>query len=421
MLDSAISGLEPARDDREHPRNGLERGLAQLEALGLIRPPHVLLAEYLDALTAEGVLDAATAEQVSAAYNRLRYSALFDDDPRTGEAIASLECVATRLAALSVEQRQQIAARVRERIPALLIEQPAETLFAPATPVPPSRTAHSSRQSRVDTASSEGTDRSAEFSDPHDPLAPGLSSQTRRRSLRPRVPLEMSAVAALATFFGGYFLRESVNKMAEIGDDAPFSSYGPNHLAIRDVWKEPKLWVEGVLARADEDARSKQFTKARLGLELALAYSPGDVAMLNDLAALYLAPDESGATNPQRALQLAEKSLELTRQPTVLDTAAEAHFQCGHIREAIALEDESLTRTFCPDEAQDIAFRKYRRKQLEKFQEAAQLRTAARASVSPSDRANRSDATEAAMGAPPEKRELKPGNSRIPTDPSKAG
>ena len=51
-------------------QTGLERGLAELETLGLIRPSNVLLAEYLRALTAEDVLDIATADQISAAYNR---------------------------------------------------------------------------------------------------------------------------------------------------------------------------------------------------------------------------------------------------------------------------------------------------------------------------------------------------------------
>ncbi len=46
---------------------GLEQGLAELETLGLVRPPSVLLAEYLNAMAAENLLDNATAKQVSAA------------------------------------------------------------------------------------------------------------------------------------------------------------------------------------------------------------------------------------------------------------------------------------------------------------------------------------------------------------------
>ena len=90
-------------------RSGLERGLAELAALGLVRPANVLLSEYLSALTAEDLLDVATAERVSAAYNRARYSAAADDYPDLREAVTSLNRVAQRLAALSPHDRQQIA------------------------------------------------------------------------------------------------------------------------------------------------------------------------------------------------------------------------------------------------------------------------------------------------------------------------
>jgi hypothetical protein len=88
-----------------------------------------------------------------------------------------------------------------------------------------------------------------------------------------------------------------------------------------------------------------------------------------------LTADEAGTTNPKRALELAEQALECSRLPAILDTAAEAQFQCGNLREAIRLEGESLTKAF--DSGEDNSdFRTYREKQLKKFQDANEIRTA---------------------------------------------
>ncbi len=129
-------------------------------------------------------------------------------------------------------------------------------------------------------------------------------------------------------------------------------------------------------ARGDQDAQARHFQKARLELELVHAYVPKDAAVLNDLAALYLTRDETGRTDPKRALELIERALKITRQPTILDTAAEAHFQCGHIDEAIRLERESLSKEFAWSDASAGPFRQYRQQQLQRFREAEPVRTA---------------------------------------------
>ncbi len=98
-------------------QSGLERGLAALAQFGLVRPANVLLTEYLAALTAEDVLEAAAAARLSTVCNRVRYSAVGDHDPELQDAVATLESVATRLTAMSADERRQIARRVRERLP----------------------------------------------------------------------------------------------------------------------------------------------------------------------------------------------------------------------------------------------------------------------------------------------------------------
>jgi hypothetical protein len=302
-------------------QNRLGQALTQLETLGLRRPANVLLAEYLSALTAEGVLDVATAEQVCAAFNGVRYSSVPVDDAQLSEAIASLEQVGARFAAMTPEERQQLAERVCG-----LVQLPAIA-----------QQNHIGPRNQIDCEAGEGAGSPPEFSDQLDRFVSSSPPANRRRSPLPRVSLQLCGLAVLATFFGGYFFREAINKRAGAGDD---------------------------------------FSNARV-LELVVAYAPDNPMALNDLAALYLIPDERGGTSrPLRALDLAERALDFSREPLILDTAAEAQFQCGNIREAIRLEQESLIEAFEDGEGQFSALQNYRKKQLQKFRDAGQVRSA---------------------------------------------
>jgi hypothetical protein len=298
-------------------QNRLWQALTQLETLGLLRPANVLLAEYLSALTAEGVLDVATAEQVCAAFNSARYSSVPVDDAHLSEAIASLERVGARLAAMTPEDRQQLAERVCS-----LVQLPA---VAQQNQI--------GRRNQIDCEAGEGAGSPPEFSDQLDRLVSCSPPANRRRSPLPRVSLQLCALAVLATFFGGYFFREAINKSAGAGDD----------LNVRV-------------------------------LERVVAYAPDNPTALNDLASLYL--ERGGTSRPLRALDLAERALDFSREPLILDTAAEAQFQCGHIREAIRLELESLIETCEDGEGQFSELQNYRKKQLQKFRDADQVHNA---------------------------------------------
>jgi hypothetical protein len=395
-------------------RVGFEQALAELETLGLVRPANVLLAEYLAALRAEGVLDDAAAVQVSAAYNRVCYSAVADDDPQVQAAVASLSRAADAMIAMSAENRRRLARRVEDRLPALATE-PAldrDTEFqedARSTPVPPTRRIPGSKSSRLRSAADQCSVSASEFSDPLDPCFSPVPSTQGQRPFSRRVPLELSAVAVLAAFFGGYFFRDVANQTVSRGEEV--ETFGPNHLTIRDAWKDCRLWTDGVRSRADEEAQSGQPAKARLALELLVAYDPKNPSVLNDLARLYLTPDESGSSNPRRALTLSQEALKFTRVPTVLETAAEAHFQCGDVREAIHLEEESLTRS--SQLGVDPEFRQHLQKQLQRFQEAEPIRTAARAASTPNPpgRPSREETAEAGLKSPIENGQLRSARS----------
>ncbi len=389
---------------------GLELELAELQAFGLVRPSNVLLAEYLKALTAEGVLDAATAEQVSAAYNRVHYSAVSDDDPQVREAIAALERVADRVAAMTSHDRKELARRLANRLPAApaepLLERDTEFLLEGCeTPLPPTRATRkrdrkqATEQHKFVATSGELSTTASRSPATRDPLAAPTLTASCRRTLLPRVSLAFAILAALATFFGGYFFHETGNATAEVRD-VPLPAHGPAHRAIHNVWQDAKLWLDGLRSRSEEAARSQQYAKARLALELMLAYAPDNPSVLNDLATIHLKPNAEGGRDPKRALELIQRALELNREPAILDTAAEAHFQCGNVGEAIRLEGESMANAFEPDDEND-EFRTFRLKQLQKFQDAAQIRTAEGTPASPKETATvESSSAKAGTDAP---------------------
>jgi len=341
---SILESTQSARSSAQVPRSRFEHALAELEALGLVRPANVLLAEYLRALTAEQVLDAGTAEQVAAAYNRVRYSAACDNDPQVREAVAALNRIAERLAGMSPQDRQQLAQRVRGRIKSLAaettLERDTEQLIdASNTPIAPTRQTQTVGENRAATTSVEAALRAAALAESTDSFVESSPASARRRSSLAKVSGEVAAVVALVMFFGGYFCRESLNKMSAFGDEDPSSSDAAP-VSARDAWKNRDLWLAGVHFRAEQEARAQRYEKARLAYELLLTYLPDNVNALNNLASVYLTPNEAGVSDPKRALQLTQRALAMTRVPAVLDTAAEAQFRCGNIRVAIRLEGE---------------------------------------------------------------------------------
>jgi hypothetical protein len=373
--------------------NALDARLARLASLGLRRPGNVLLAEYLAALATERILDDDAVSQVSAAYNRLRYAPAADDDPQLAPAVAALETVARRLAELTAPERADLIRRVSARLPA----QPADGAAIDAdvmagdaldrdtvcladarTPVPPTRSSAAARDGHfVAVAQPRSTGRTQPAEAIDDPAPP-----KRSRAGRPRLSVELLALVALITFFSGYFSRELTNKAIDTAGDIDTPNAAGPTLA-RDAWKQRDLWGYCVRERAAEDARTKNYGKARLALELALADAPQDSAVLNDLAALYLLPDADGHTDAARALELIERALASTRQATILDTAAAAHFCCGHVGEAIRLEKESLACGQQLGETMTADFRERCRQQLERYQAAAQAETGTQAASPP--------------------------------------
>jgi tetratricopeptide (TPR) repeat protein len=325
--------------------NALDRALLELESLGLARPTNILLAEYLIALSAEGLVDAPAAAEISAAYNRVRYAAVPGEDDQVRAAAASLEQVAAHLRALPAEEREQLAQRILKRLPepvdAAAAEKSAESARQPSsTPSPPaSRPVPVASRPAPSTPLPTLTDDANDFAGGV-PFVTASPKSGQSRWLRPWATVEVFGLCCLATFFCGYFFREA--------SQVAFAKTAEGEHR-RDVWVSPEAWVETIRARGNDELGAQHYRNARLALELALACSDDESSethadTLNALAWSYLFPDQNGAKDPPRALELATKALAIRRQADYIDTAAEAHYQLGNPSEAVRLEREALVR-----------------------------------------------------------------------------
>src|SRR5580692_4205670 len=93
--------------------NALEMRLSELAAFGLGRPANVLFSEYVTVLVARGVIDAATAEQLSIGFYAARYGDPTSEDVGVRETLVRLEDVTSRLAAMLVEARLELSEQVQ--------------------------------------------------------------------------------------------------------------------------------------------------------------------------------------------------------------------------------------------------------------------------------------------------------------------
>jgi tetratricopeptide (TPR) repeat protein len=350
--------------------NALDRALLELESLGLARPTNILLAEYLIALSAEGLLDATAVADISAAYNRVRYAAVPGEDDQTRAAAAPIEQIAVRLRDLPAEQREQLAQRIFKRLPeevdVAATEKSTESSGQPSSPP-------SSLGSRpVPVASWPAPSTLAPTDDVSGfpggvPVVTASPKSATSRWSRPWTTVEGFGLCCLATFFCGYFLREA--------SQVAFAKTSEASERRRDVWVSPEAWVATIQARGIDELGVQHYRTARLALELALACSDDESSdhhaeTLNALAWSYLFPDQNGAKDPPRALELVTKALAIRRRPGYIDTAAEAHYQLGNPMEAVRLEREALVRAQRLPPWRQLQLTNELKTQLLKFQNA---------------------------------------------------
>lgn len=87
--------------------------------------------------------------------------------------------------------------------------------------------------------------------------------------------------------------------------------------------------------------------------------------VLNNLAWLLVTAPDKGLRDPERALILAKKAVELEMSPIYLDTLAEAYYVNGHIQKAI----ETIRKAISLSKGTDPYFKKQLKKFMESYQD----------------------------------------------------
>jgi tetratricopeptide (TPR) repeat protein len=107
----------------------------------------------------------------------------------------------------------------------------------------------------------------------------------------------------------------------------------------------------------------KNYLQTIQAYEHAIQLSPNNAHVLNNLAWLYATCEDSAFKNPKKALDLARRATELSREPYVMDTLAESYYANNDIENALAAANQAL--------AAAVDNRTYYLQQVEKFQAAA--------------------------------------------------
>jgi hypothetical protein len=314
--------------------NELARCLADLEKLGLGRPANASIAEYLQALTAERVIDSETSALVCAPYQRLQYGSGDADAVDVRQASERLRNAVVAIGQTSDQARGLIAARIQKR---LLISSAEGT-------APPNENETESTDFGVHFERSEGasSDEAGDLPSSADDHTPEPKNSGRRGQIRINsIPLETVALAAVGLVVGGYILRGGTEQAITSGK-ADASGSKRAKVAAADVWKHEDYWAANLKRRALTEAASKRERSARLAYELLISEMPKDPDGLNDLAWLYLTSEDQSLRNPQRGLELALRAVAVSRAPAILDTAAEARYQTGDADAAVKLELEAI-------------------------------------------------------------------------------
>jgi len=354
--------------------NALEMRLSELAAFGLGRPANVLFSEYVTVLVARGVIDAATAEQLSIGFYAARYGDPNSEDVGVRETIVRLEDVTSRLAAMPVDARLELSEQVQRDLRTISENVARSTTSkVPTTPEPaweaPPRAAADGLW--------DAEPRSNEFADEGPFLSVAVHSADSNPRRGRRVSLQ--TVAAVGLFVAGYASSGQVEKFIQRNG----KEVSPEQ-AARETPKvvESQPPKETLLRNwAVTEARLQQDQKASLAYELLLAYQPEDALTLNNLAWLYLTTNDPAVHNSQRGLELATHAISLRRSAEFLDTAAEGHFQAGNPQEAVTLEKEALQETQENAPFQQ-ALESTLQRTLQKFEAACKPRPPAAASSS---------------------------------------
>lgn len=133
-------------------------------------------------------------------------------------------------------------------------------------------------------------------------------------------------------------------------------------LVHRQIEKDPEN-PELHLMLADMYQGTGDLSKSVRAYQQTISLDPDNARALNNLSWLYATSGDPDYFRPEKALELARRAADLSRQAYILDTLAESYYVNGKYEKAVEAGREALSKT-----ADD---RGYYRRQLKKFKTAA--------------------------------------------------
>ena len=341
--------------DQKTASEALQAPLRRLEEAGLPRPPSLTLEQYLERLVSAGALSPGAVRRYLTIYQDVRYGSREAPPEQVEWACEALLGELARLVDLDDDALQGIRAKIaptRAVGPAIASRSTGPRI--PINPPPPP-------------LDDGGPGAPAPSLPGRQPEPPG------RRSLRQRLPsarsLTLVATALLvwsvAMLGVGYWQSPRIKALVKrvSGSKKKPATVKATPRQLLDHLRK------GVEAKPD-DLNSwrkyasyafhiEQYADAIIGYHHIITRKPRDHESLNNLAWLYCTARDPGARDRVQALALAERAYAIDKAPHIADTLAEACWQNGRYRRAVALEEDALRRSSRRKE--------FFRKQLEKF------------------------------------------------------
>ncbi len=368
----------PSRSGPPPKQAGVSRLKERIDAFAdfnLPRPHFLSIGEYLDRLVETDVLNSAEAAAVRLVYYRRRYAkqpptarcepnaALVarpapetPEEKQFAEVLSRLEQARIRLERYNDSDRTQLLRRWQTAA--------EKAALKPAVPRPlgivgrtarknvlkrnvrgPDRNIPTSLSVEADTLEADVSDIEPNAKKSAAPLR--WVSRWRRWFSRLAAPAFLVWTIAIIglTYWGHTHIDEKVQNYVS------HWRYGTSHITFRQSISRLRSSAAAskgskrvaMLERlAMEYTERKYFAEAVAAYQLALADSPHDPELLNNLAWLLLTADDVYYRNPRQALPLAERAHELNTSAHIKDTLAEAYYQTGDFSKAVVLEQQAL-------------------------------------------------------------------------------
>ncbi len=324
----------------QDPPSSIHAPLQRLAELGLARPEHLTVEQYLRVLVQGDLLARPPVDAYLELFQAVRYG---DEEPDPARVERAMELLGSEVDLLADMPPEMFRSVKRELIP------PRPALASPAAPEapPPDLSAQIPRVVAPEPPS------------PPEPPRRGWHALPSLRLVIPVVILLLAWSGVMIAF--GYSRADRIEKLVKWvkrrGRPAPAQPPAADTPEKRlerlrsragAAAQDRRLWIAYAMVAYNQH----QYAEAIWAYNRTLDHWGDDpkwkkrekAMVLNNLAWLHLTATRAYALDPVRGLKLAERAFALSREPYITDTLAEACYQNSQFERAVKLERDALAR-----------------------------------------------------------------------------